>query len=133
MTIVLRTIALLLPALLVAAPARGDGCAPQDPKAHRGERGRAELSPRRDAGAVPRRLQLGNLPRFGTRQGRIHAVAVRLRSQGRLLPHHSRNGRPPGESSPCPRESLLLFKATGKVPHTGGELIHSDSSYYRTL
>jgi hypothetical protein len=33
----------------------------------------------------------------------------------------------------APAESLLLLKATGKVPHTGGELFKSDSSYYQTI
>ncbi len=32
-----------------------------------------------------------------------------------------------------PEESLLLTKATGAVPHTGGKLIDKDSSPYRTL
>jgi len=32
-----------------------------------------------------------------------------------------------------PERSLLLRKATGKVPHTGGELFTTDSPYYRTL
>jgi len=32
-----------------------------------------------------------------------------------------------------PEESLMLLKATGKVPHTGGELFKADSAYYRTL
>ncbi|HEX4147026.1 MAG TPA: DUF1549 and DUF1553 domain-containing protein [Pirellulales bacterium] len=32
-----------------------------------------------------------------------------------------------------PEESLLLLKATGKVPHTGGELFTKDSVYYQRL
>lgn len=32
-----------------------------------------------------------------------------------------------------PEESLLLTKATGEVPHTGGKLINKDSQFYRTL
>jgi mono/diheme cytochrome c family protein len=32
-----------------------------------------------------------------------------------------------------PEESLLLTKATGEVPHTGGKLIKQDSQFYRTL
>jgi hypothetical protein len=32
-----------------------------------------------------------------------------------------------------PERSLLLLKALGKVPHTGGELFNADSAYYRTL
>ncbi len=32
-----------------------------------------------------------------------------------------------------PEESLLLTKAIGKVPHTGGELFTEDSEYYQTL
>ncbi|PHX71734.1 MAG: cell surface protein, partial [Opitutia bacterium] len=32
-----------------------------------------------------------------------------------------------------PEESLILEKATRKVPHTGGELFKSDSEFYRTL
>ena len=32
-----------------------------------------------------------------------------------------------------PERSLLLRKALGEVPHTGGELFTSDSEYYRTL
>ena len=32
-----------------------------------------------------------------------------------------------------PEESLLLEKATRKVPHTGGELFQTDSEFYRTL
>ncbi|HAA51179.1 MAG TPA: cell surface protein [Planctomycetaceae bacterium] len=32
-----------------------------------------------------------------------------------------------------PRESLLLLKATGAVPHTGGSRFSRDSVYYRTL
>ena len=32
-----------------------------------------------------------------------------------------------------PRESLLLLKATGKVPHTGGKRFDEDSPYYKTL
>ena len=32
-----------------------------------------------------------------------------------------------------PEESLMLEKATGKVPHTGGELFKTDSEFYRTL
>ncbi|MFT5468848.1 MAG: hypothetical protein ACI8UO_003960 [Verrucomicrobiales bacterium] len=32
-----------------------------------------------------------------------------------------------------PRQSLVLLKATGKVPHTGGELFDKDSDYYETL
>ena len=33
----------------------------------------------------------------------------------------------------APEQSLLLLKAIGKVPHTGGELFKPDSVYYRTL
>jgi hypothetical protein len=33
----------------------------------------------------------------------------------------------------APEQSLLVLKATGKVPHTGGELFTKDSAYYRTL
>lgn len=33
----------------------------------------------------------------------------------------------------APEQSLLLLKATGAVPHTGGELFTKDSPYYRTL
>ncbi len=33
----------------------------------------------------------------------------------------------------APEESLLLTKATGEVPHTGGELFTKDSEYYQTL
>ena len=32
-----------------------------------------------------------------------------------------------------PEQSLLLKKATGSVPHTGGKLFNKDSEYYRTL
>ena len=32
-----------------------------------------------------------------------------------------------------PSQSLLLLKATGKVPHTGGELFKADTDYYKTL
>lgn len=32
-----------------------------------------------------------------------------------------------------PEQSLLLLKATGSVPHTGGKLFGKDSQYYRTL
>ena len=33
----------------------------------------------------------------------------------------------------APEESLLLLKAIGKVPHTGGELFTKDTPYYKTL
>ena len=33
----------------------------------------------------------------------------------------------------APDQSLLLLKATGKVPHTGGELFKPDTKYYQTL
>ncbi len=33
----------------------------------------------------------------------------------------------------APEQSLMLLKATGKVPHTGGELFKSDTRYYKTL
>ena len=33
----------------------------------------------------------------------------------------------------APEESLLLLKATGKVPHTGGELFTKETPYYQTL
>lgn len=33
----------------------------------------------------------------------------------------------------APEQSLLLLKATGAVPHTGGDLFPQDSPYYRTL
>ena len=33
----------------------------------------------------------------------------------------------------APEESLLLLKAIGKVPHTGGERFTKDSAYYKTL
>ncbi len=33
----------------------------------------------------------------------------------------------------APEQSLLLLKATGKVPHTGGELFTRDTHYYKTL
>ncbi len=32
-----------------------------------------------------------------------------------------------------PEQSLLLLKATGSVPHTGGKLFNRDSEYYQTL
>src|SRR3954471_14477612 len=32
-----------------------------------------------------------------------------------------------------PHESLMLLKATGVVPHTGGEVVKKDSDQYRTL
>ena len=32
-----------------------------------------------------------------------------------------------------PSESLLLLKATGEVPHTGGKLFEKDSDLYKTL
>ncbi len=33
----------------------------------------------------------------------------------------------------APEQSLLLLKATGKVPHTGGQLFKENSPYYRSL
>ncbi len=33
----------------------------------------------------------------------------------------------------APEQSLMLLKAIGKVPHTGGELFTKDTSYYKTL
>lgn len=33
----------------------------------------------------------------------------------------------------APEQSLMLLKATGKVPHTGGELFKPDTKYYKTL
>jgi len=33
----------------------------------------------------------------------------------------------------APEQSLLLLKATGAVPHTGGDIFSKDSPYYRTL
>src|SRR6516165_5298944 len=33
----------------------------------------------------------------------------------------------------APAQSLLLLKATGMVPHTGGRRIKPDSDYYKTL
>ncbi len=32
-----------------------------------------------------------------------------------------------------PAQSLMLLKATGSVPHKGGQLIHPEDDYYRTL
>src|SRR6056297_1736110 len=32
-----------------------------------------------------------------------------------------------------PEQSLLLLKAVGQVPHTGGQRFSTDSSYYQTL
>jgi hypothetical protein len=33
----------------------------------------------------------------------------------------------------APEQSLMLLKAIGKVPHTGGELFKPDTKYYKTL
>ena len=62
-----------------------------------GRRGRSadQLQARRDAGLHARRLQHGQLPRRGARQGRLQPVAVRLRSRRRPLPHHARDRLPP--------------------------------------
>lgn len=33
----------------------------------------------------------------------------------------------------APEQSLILLKATGKVPHTGGEVFEKDTTYYKTI
>ena len=78
-------------------------------------------------------MQLRDLPWFGTRKGRLHAVALfgydargdyfRLTQEliGRRV------------NVAAPNESLLLKKATGQVPHTGGKRFEVESPYYQTL
>ena len=57
-----------------------------------------------------------------SRQGRLPAVAVRLRPRRRLLPPHPRDRRPARQPRRRPRSACSSKKATGKVPHTGGKL-----------
>jgi hypothetical protein len=60
------------------------------------------------------------------------AVAVRLRSARRLLPHHARNRHGRRINLALPGESLLIEKSIGAVPHTGGKRFDADSEYYQT-
>ncbi len=59
---------------------------------------------RRDAGLHAGRLQRRRLPRRGPRQGRLPAVAVRLRPGRRPLPPHPRNQRPAHQPRAAGRE-----------------------------
>ena len=72
------------------------------------------------------------MPRRRHRQRRLPSLPVRLRPGGRLLaPHATDVGR--RIDLAVPEQSLLLLKATGTVPHTGGRRFKPDSEYYNTL
>ena len=86
-----------------------------------------QLQARRDAGLHAGRLQHRELPRRGPRQGRLPAVALRLRSRRRPLPPDPRDGRPPDQPGRARSDSLLLEKSIGTVPHTGGKRFEADS------
>jgi len=58
--------------------------------------------------------------------------ALRLRSRGRPLPHHARAGLPPHQPG-LPRESLMLEKCDGSVPHTGGKRFAKDGEEYTAI
>ena len=83
-------------------------------------------------GADEARLQLRGLPRRPRRQGRLEAVAARLRPGGRPLRAH-----PPGLGRPRrsqePAKSLMLLKPTLAVPHGGGLKLEVGSPDYRVL
>ena len=74
----------------------------------------------------------GELSWSGTRQRRVSFVALWIRSERRLLPADARD---PDRriNLAIPERSLLIEKATGKVPHTGGKLFDKDSLYNQTL
>jgi hypothetical protein len=73
------------------------------------------------------------LPWFGTRQGRLHVVVVRLRSGGRRLSVDALNDLAAASTWLAPEKSLLLEKATGNVSHTGGQLFDESHDDYKTL
>ncbi len=72
------------------------------------------------------RLQHRQLPRRGSRQGRLHSLAVRLRSGWRLQPHHARNRLPtdqPGAAARKPadgkgRSAPCRIPAASGLPRT---------------
>ena len=73
-----------------------------------------QLPARRDARVHEARLQQRQLPRGGPRQGRLHAVAVRLRS--RPATTSASRGRSIGRrvDLAVPEKSLMLEKITGR-------------------
>jgi len=98
----------------------------------RGTRSRSKFPSGRHARALPVRLQCGHLPRRRQREGRLHALPFGYDPAGDY--HRIVNdlaGR--RVNTAAPERSLLLLKAIGAVPHTGGELFESQEPYYRTL
>ena len=119
MNSVLRTLALLLPAWLIAAPAWA-----------------VEETPsfRRDVMPV--------LFRAGCNSGTCHGSArgkdgfmLSLFGYDTKGDYYRITQEMIGRrvNVAVPEQSLLLLKATGKVPHTGGQLFPTDSPYYQTL
>ena len=82
--------------------ARRSACRSRSSQARR--RAADQLQARRDAGLHAGRLQHRQLPRRGPRQGRLHAVAVRLRSGRRSLPADARDRLPPHQPGPAARK-----------------------------
>ena len=85
------------------------------------------------AGVHEGRLQRGQLPRRGPRQGRFSAVAVRVRSGRRLLPADARAARAaarPVDSQrvPAHRKSDRPSAAHGRQPHQEGRSVLSNAA-----
>ena len=74
----------------------------------------------------------GAVPRIRPGKRRIPSLPVRLRSRRGLSAPHPRIGHATDQSA-SPAESLLLTKATGAVPHTGGTRFKIDSPLYATM
>ena len=77
-------------------------------------------------------LQRRHLPRLGQGQERLQAVAARLRSALRSSRPDRRPGGPPLQPRRA-RQSLMLLKPAGGVPHVGGVLTQPGEPYYEML
>ena len=92
-----------------------------------------QLPARRDAGLHEGRLQHRQLPRRRPRQGRVPALALRLRPRGRPLPPDPRDERPAGQPG-RPRRQHLHREGHRRRPRTPAASGSSRrASSYQTL
>ncbi len=81
----------------------------------------ARFHPRRQPGPREGGLQRRHLPRREGRQERLQALAARLRSDLRRPRVRGRTLAAAASNVASPDDSLMLLKATGAVPHEGGQ------------
>ncbi len=94
---------------------------------------RRRFRPPRRQPVRPARLQRRGVSRVVPGAGRPEPEPLRPRPRARLRGAHPRRPGPPGRTSSNPDRSLVLLKATGQVPHEGGQRFSVGSWEYRVI